>query len=198
MDEFAQTRGVDELFDDEIVPIIPQEVAYAQPESYGNIQESNDPPLSEEAVQGAQYQNQREPISDHRIRGSGSSRGHAEKSRGRGRSSGRGGGRGKDAGSSGQPNGRERSRPAEGQGKPGASTTLATAREQTQSEAKKNGPASGNEDEASSTEATSATRKPNEPETPRVFAVRGDRSGTGGVKKVILPIVGSSCVAERG
>jgi hypothetical protein len=72
-----------------------------------------------------------------------------------------------------------------------------TAGEQIQSEAKTNGPAGGNVDETS-TEAASATRKPNEPETPRVFAVRGDRSGTGGVKKVILPIVRSSCVADRG
>jgi hypothetical protein len=185
MDEFAQTRGADDLFDDEIVPIAPQEVGYTQPESYGSPQESYDPQLSGEAVQSAQYQNQREPIGDHRIRGNGNSRGHAERSRGRGRSSGRGS-RGKDASSSGQPNARERSQPSEAQGKPGASTAPAATGEQIQSETKKNGHAGGSEEEAA-VEAASDTRKASDPEIPRVFAVRGDRSGTGGVKKVFSP-----------
>lgn len=158
VDEFAQTRGADDLFDDEIIPITgDQEIQHvtetsAEPEN----QQQQHQPLTDAATQ------QPAPTS-RRQRGHG--RGAHEGGRGRGRGRGRGGRGGSDTGPKRDP--------------VKESTTEGV-------EAPKDVESTEKEDETAAEEKKEEDPegKAGKLENARVQAVRGDRSGTGGIKKV--------------
>ncbi|KAH1363592.1 hypothetical protein KXW98_008998 [Aspergillus fumigatus] len=157
IDEFAQTRGGDDLFDDEIIPVSADEQVQAEVQT------------PEENV--ADTKSQEPPRIDTPPRSRG-----ADRRGGRGRGRGRGG-----RGSHHSGRGR-----AEG-GPRGRSTDNAAEREDNKVEnAARDTPAEGSEQSAKEDE-TKADAKPaaaaNGTEAQRVPAVRGDRSATGGVKK---------------
>ncbi|KAF3400600.1 hypothetical protein DPV78_005023 [Talaromyces pinophilus] len=162
VDEFAQTRGADDLFDDEIIPITgDQEIQHvtetsAEPEPQQNQQQQQQP--TETATQ--------EPApTSRRQRGHG--RGVHDGGRGRGRGRGRGGRGSADTGPK-----REAVVVKEG-------TTEAV-------EAPKEVDTTEKSDDVATEEKKEedAEGKAAKTENARVQAVRGDRSGTGGIKKV--------------
>lgn len=168
MDEFAQTRGADDLFDDEIIPVSAEE-QQAQTEVVAPEPERK--PVSQEET--PVIEKQPSPRVDTPQRGRGGERGRA-------RGSGRGRGLGKTRG------GLEDSRFADP--KPAPSP-------------RRKGPAKTPEPSATPDAKVASPEKPQElvkegavqdeegngAEQPRVPAVRGDRSATGGVRKVRTP-----------
>ncbi|RHZ54373.1 uncharacterized protein CDV56_105084 [Aspergillus thermomutatus] len=161
IDEFAQTRGGDDLFDDEIVPVSADEQVQAEVQTPGeNVAaiESQEPPRIDTPP----------------------------RSRGGDRRGGRGRGRGR-GGRGSHHSGRGR---AEG-GPRGKSTDNATEREDNRVEdAARDTPVEGSEQSTKEDETKSDAKSDAKPagaangtEAQRVPAVRGDRSATGGVKK---------------
>lgn len=170
MDEFAQTRGVDDLFDDEIIPVSAEEqqaqteVVIPEPES-----ESEPVPQEEKSV----IENQPSPRAETPQRGRGGERG-----RGRGRGRGKGG-RGLQDSKFADPKWAEspRNQRAAKTREPEASPDArAPTPDQSQDAVKDQ----AGQDE----EGQGETLIANEAEPQRVPAVRGDRSATGGVRKV--------------
>ncbi|EEH38408.2 hypothetical protein PAAG_08135 [Paracoccidioides lutzii Pb01] len=225
MDEFAQTRGVDDLFDDEIVPIPSHEVEieYHDEQQQFELQLelqpattpqpaldtqpllSPDPPqpLTSQSLQRHQQQlsHQSPAPTEHQLRGGlkersgartsrdgshsknrGNKRGYGEKMRGRGRSGG-GCGNGRDGI-------RARSQPTEEKSdfpshahaaaEVEAAEPVTEKDEQTEKAA-----AHGDADERDGCDDEDKEIKEQKIPAPasRTFAVKGDRSGTGGVKK---------------
>ncbi|KAL4922440.1 hypothetical protein BDW62DRAFT_197114 [Aspergillus aurantiobrunneus] len=152
LDEFAQTRGADDLFDDEIIPVPAEEqqpVAEPEPQVVGG----NGEPVAPSTVD-----REATPIYNET-----STRSRGER-RGRGRGRGGRGGRGARDSDPKRPEGSRNNKPDDG------------------------APQSEVRDEGGKVAET--PEKAEEPgqedvsaDTPRVPAVRGDRSATGGVKK---------------
>lgn len=168
MDEFAQTRGADDLFDDEIIPITAEE---QQAQSEVVVPEPDREPIPQE--EAPVIEKQPSPRRETPPRGRGGERGRA-------RGSGRGRGQGKPRG------GLEDSRFADP--KPASSPRrkgpTKTPEPSATSEAKA---ASPEKPQDAAKEETVEDEEGNGTEAPRVPAVRGDRSATGGVRKVKHP-----------
>lgn len=173
MDEFAQTRGVDDLFDDEIIPVAPSEIEV----EYTDDIAPYDPPQPESITPT--------PPQDttHFDRNAGQYR---RRGNGRGRGP-RGGVYTRGSKSTGNGNRDNNNKQEEG-GEPTSTATVTPTAPVTNHESggnqsdKEATPVSGTE----AAEADDADAQSKEPVKPKVPAVRGDRSGTGGVKKVGL------------
>lgn len=151
VDEFAQTRGGDDLFDDEIIPVSTEE--QVQPETQpqeGTVDKPDEVALS--------------PPTQPRPRSRGGERG-----RGRGRWRGRGGRK------------VSKNRRADGGAKDNKLVENTTEAESANVEDSETGQVPEKEDEAGSESKGPAASNG---EGQRVPAVRGDRSATGGIKKV--------------
>lgn len=176
VDEFAQTRGGDDLFDDEIIPVSTEEQAQSGIEPQKNTTAEKSPDDGGGQAVPAQTPHAQTP---HAQTPSPRPRG-TERGRGRGKGRGRGG-----RGTSGQ-------RRAEGGSrgnKPSEGATETEGGDGAEDSAKPE-KAAEEDDAASDSKAPSAS---NGNEGPRVPAVRGDRSATGGIKKVwglIVLIIG--------
>lgn len=168
MDEFAQTRGDDDLFDDEVIPIssqpelvsVPEPEPEQEPETYTSTPQQQEAQVQEPVPpQIAQDQRQEQPpAAQNRRRGNG---------RGRGRGNGRAG----------------KARPVEPPSQIEQQTEGDVSADGNQTQQPDNEePPSGNDNG----EDVSAEDKAKEAATPKVPAVRGDRSGTGGVRKVSI------------
>ncbi|KAJ0417826.1 hypothetical protein BJY00DRAFT_195619 [Aspergillus carlsbadensis] len=158
MDEFAQTRGGDDLFDDEIIPVTVEE--QQQPPPVQQQQPPPEPLAAKEAVTAAVVDRDTTPATtDAPPRPRGERRG-----RGRGRG-GRGGRGAQNAG------------PRRSDG-PKSKIEEGTAETESQNGEDKTTEAPVEKAEQSSNEEAAAPA-----DAPRVPAVRGDRSATGGVKK---------------
>ena len=157
VDEFAQTRGADDLFDDEIIPVSAEE----QAQTVTVEEATGDEPAKRESDTQA-----KEGTSPPRSRGG---------ERGRGRGRGRGGRGAKafhDRGSARagtHAKNKSGEKAADGSGKEMDETAEGTQDDKS---------AEGKE----KAESEGSTGKPSD--GPRVQAVRGDRSGTGGIRKV--------------
>ncbi|PGH27779.1 hypothetical protein AJ80_00567 [Polytolypa hystricis UAMH7299] len=229
MDEFAQTRGVDDLFDDEIIPVAPEDtVVAAEPVDAGEpvslevhttttaaaaaVAQEQAQPYQHEYQQQQQQQGfvgseeqvsvsarevgvtdaqppppqppqqQQQQQQQYQQRGGYRGRG-GERGRGRGRGGGRGGHnrREKDSAAATAP------APAAVVGqavKPKGDEEIEKG--ETRDDKDKAVVEEGAEEGVESTESSTPAENGNEKkgkEGERVFAVRGDRSGTGGVKK---------------
>jgi hypothetical protein len=152
MDEFAQTRGVDDLFEDEIVPIPTEQQNWEINEVPDDVQN----PGGLDATSG---------------RPRGSNRGSVhDGERGRGRARGRGGRSGTAFHDQGQ-----KSEPTEPPAGTGENVT------EINDQSLEDGEKPAKEGLAAPSKSSGASSKT---DNPRVQAVRGDRSSTGGIKKV--------------
>lgn len=159
VDEFAQTRGADDLFDDEIIPITgDQEILHVTETSVevGQQHQQQQQPTDTATPQPA-------PPTSRRNRGHG--RGVHDGGRGRGRGRGRGGRGSSDTGPKREPVVIE------------SATEAVEAPKEVDTTDKTDDVAEERKDE-------DAESKVAKTENARVQAVRGDRSGTGGIKKV--------------
>lgn len=161
MDEFAQTRGADDLFDDEIVPVSAEE-QQVQTEIIA-------PELEPEPQQG--HVPEAVVVEKDTSRGDPPQRGHGGE-RGRGR---RGRGRGRGGRQSDQKRSESSSRKKKNADAPTADVRNAVSKAETPDGSKEQTPVE--EGIAEEAEANSADAQ-------RVPAVRGDRSATGGLRKV--------------
>lgn len=171
MDEFAQTRGDDDLFDDEIIPVSAQEqqtqteaiapepkpAPAPVPASVPEPKEAPEKPAAEKPI----------PRGETPQRGRGGERGRGRRNRGKG---GRGG---RESDSKRSESSQRRKGPA-----PAVETEshgdVGVSKPENATEGSKDQVGEVKEDDA---EANGA-------EAPRVPAVRGDRSATGGLRKV--------------
>lgn len=177
MDEFAQTRGADDLFDDEIIPVSAEE-QQAQVEVVVAAEPEPEPaPRQEETT--IEKQPPTRGDTSHRDRG-----GDRDRGRGRGRGQGQGQGRGKGRGL--QDSRWADNKPAEKSPRlkgPKTAKEPGTPKqtEPTTPDKPKAGlaEAAGQDDEGQGEDSVSNGTEPQ-----RVPAVRGDRSATGGVRKV--------------
>ncbi|KAL4748685.1 hypothetical protein BDW72DRAFT_214600 [Aspergillus terricola var. indicus] len=167
IDEFAQTRGADDLFDDEIIPVSTEEqqtIIEPEPEPQTQTQAQSEP---HQAVNEKDFERDREASSTPVHSDGARSRGGERRGRGRGR-----GGRGRGARDSGLGSGPRRPNWALNDPGDAGVETGAKSREgeekAAETSAEKEEP--GHEDNGAA-------------EAPRIPAVRGDRSATGGVKK---------------
>ncbi|KAJ9354031.1 hypothetical protein DTO027B9_4952 [Paecilomyces variotii] len=156
VDEFAQTRGADDLFDDEIIPVSAEEQAQTV-----TVEEATEdgPAKRESDIQA------KEGTSPPRFRG-------GERGRGRGR------GRGGRGAKAFHDRGSARAE-THAKNKPGEKAADGSGKEIDET-------AEGTQDDKSAegkekAESEGSTGKPSD--GPRVQAVRGDRSGTGGIRK---------------
>ncbi|PWY76942.1 hypothetical protein BO70DRAFT_372284 [Aspergillus heteromorphus CBS 117.55] len=177
MDEFAQTRGGDDLFDDEIIPV-PAAEQQPQPEVHP------DPPAPA-AVE--------KDVPPARTDTPPRSRGGEKRGRGRG-GRGRGGRRGSHSsgrrGDGPVKNNKPVDSPPENDDKSAEGSSPATP---TIPAAPVEAEQNGREDATESDPKQAATA-----EGPRVPAVRGDRSATGGIKKVgVLPKLTEEQLSRR-
>ncbi|KAJ5168594.1 uncharacterized protein N7482_004188 [Penicillium canariense] len=169
VDEFAQTRGADDLFDDEIIPVSAEE---QQAQAVVVVPEPEPAPPKEEPVVEKQPSPRGE--TPQRSRGGDRDRGRGQ-ARGRGRGK---GGRGlqdsqwadKKPAENSRPKGPKNAKEPEVTKEP-ESTTPEKPQEDTKDQ--------HGQDE----EGPEENRIANGAELPRVPAVRGDRSATGGVRK---------------
>lgn len=171
MDEFAQTRGADDLFDDEIIPISTEE-HQAQTEVI-----TREPEPESQEVQVSEKPAPEQPIP----RGETPQRGRGERGRGRrGRGKGGRGGRESEQKRS-ESSPRKKTpvnAPAADAREPGASKSKPEKPEKPVEPKEQTGPVEeGNGEDLTATGA----------EAQRVPAVRGDRSATGGLRKVCSP-----------
>ncbi|KAJ5594966.1 uncharacterized protein N7459_001174 [Penicillium hispanicum] len=192
IDEFAQTRGADDLFDDEIIPVSAEEqqaqteAVIAKPEPEPEP-ESVPAPVASPSKEVSPVENQPSPRGDTAPRGRGGERG-----RGRGRGRGKGGRGGlqdsifADPKRAESPRSKSKGRPKapEPEGDQEAETAIPEAPQ----DGPKEQPGLEEEDKGEVLIANGA-------EPQRVPAVRGDRSATGGVRKV-RALLGS--MAARG
>ncbi|PGH07773.1 hypothetical protein AJ79_06161 [Helicocarpus griseus UAMH5409] len=235
MDEFAQTRGVDDLFDDEIIPVPTQEIEYHEdpepqpepepappvsaPHSKPQPASSEPQPLTSQSLE----QQQRSYEAAQRQEGAaGRNGGYNNRGRGNGRGYGGGGERGRGRGrggagrgGAGRRGGREQAAPVSAAGTveekvvAAAPTAAVSAEGGEQVREGKEGEVSGEPNYGGNEEGDNANLKDGEGEgegdngaekktkeqaAPRTFAVKGDRSGTGGVKK---PKLTESELTER-
>ncbi|KAF9890201.1 hypothetical protein FE257_006113 [Aspergillus nanangensis] len=161
MDEFAQTRGADDLFDDEIVPVPAEE----QPKP--EIQVEEQPPIAtvvdtEATPARVETPSRGERRGRGRGKGRGGRRGSQNSGQRRAEGAGAGAARAKSADSSAQPESQD----------PIEETTRSVSDAATEQEGK---PEIPTEPKAAAAAAAA--------EAQRVPAVRGDRSATGGIKK---------------
>ncbi|KAJ5226096.1 hypothetical protein N7468_007321 [Penicillium chermesinum] len=178
MDEFAQTRGADDLFDDEIIPVTAEEQVQTQV-----VDPEPEPEPESEPVQSVRESPA--PEKQASPRGEPSQRARGDKGRGRGRGKGKAGGRGGAGGTGG---GLSESRWADPQKSEGApqskgstpatGSEIAAEEQVAMPEKREEGKPAASEEEDKS-EVSGA----NGAEAARVPAVRGDRSATGGVRK---------------
>ncbi|GAD97485.1 conserved hypothetical protein [Paecilomyces variotii No. 5] len=157
VDEFAQTRGADDLFDDEIIPVSAEE----QTQTVTVEEATDDAPEKRESDTQT-----RQETSPSRSRGS-------ERGRGRGRGRGARGGRASHDRGSTRAETHAKNKPAEKAGDGPTKETDAVS-EGTQDDKATDGKEKA-ESEGSTGKSSDAA--------PRVQAVRGDRSGTGGIRK---------------
>ncbi|KAL3465938.1 hypothetical protein BJX64DRAFT_251306 [Aspergillus heterothallicus] len=160
LDEFAQTRGADDLFDDEIIPVILEE-QQPQPPAQQH-QPPPEQPVVEEATTAPVLDREATPA---RTATPPRQRGGERRGRGRGRG-GRGGRGAQNAGS-------RRS------DAPKSKTEEVATESEAQNGEEKTTEAPGDKAEQPTSEDAGAAST----DAPRVPAVRGDRSATGGVKK---------------
>lgn len=164
-DEFAQTRGGDDLFDDEIVPV--------------PAEEQTQPPVQVPEETIAPVEPEAQPV---RIDTPPRSRGGAAGGERRGR--GRGKGRGRRAS--------QNSSQRRAEGPASRAKSVDTTSQPENNSVEDSAPdASGENAEQQSNEDTNSTNATSDPkasaagaDAPKVPAVRGDRSATGGIKKV--------------
>ncbi|EED23407.1 conserved hypothetical protein [Talaromyces stipitatus ATCC 10500] len=166
-DEFAQTRGADDLFDDEIIPISGDQEIQQVTETA--TEQEHQQQLTDVATQQA-------APTPRRNRGHGRGAAHADGGRGRGRGRGRGGRGSSDTG------------PRKDAAVKEATTETVETTKDTESTEKRDDTAEAKKEEEA--ESKTATKT----ENARVQAVRGDRSGTGGIKK---PKLTEEELAER-
>ncbi|KAL5000135.1 hypothetical protein BDV10DRAFT_183728 [Aspergillus recurvatus] len=171
LDEFAQTRGADDLFDDEIIPVSTEEQqTIIEPERQSQAQAQSQPE-TQHVVDEKDVDREREesltPVYSDGARSRGGER------RGRGRGRGRGG-RGRGAHDSGMGSGPRR--PNWALNDPGDAGEENGAKAREGDEKEKAAETSAEKEEPGQEDNGAA-------EAPRVPAVRGDRSATGGVKK---------------
>lgn len=168
MNEFAQTRGADDLFDDEIIPV-PAEEQVIEEHAQSDFQPQDE--ALEERLEKLEIETQTSPAeTPQRPR-----KGERGKGRGRGRG-GRGGRISQGSNAPERPDSGARSKLTEN-----ASEEIAKSFEGLEAQDKTTegaGSSLVNDEDACATAE-------NGPDMPRVPAVRGDRSATGGVKKVL-------------
>ncbi|KAL6238815.1 hypothetical protein BDW75DRAFT_200355 [Aspergillus navahoensis] len=163
LDEFAQTRGADDLFDDEIIPVsaeVQQPIIEPEPQPQAESQ-----PETQHVVNEKDADRDREASSTPVYSDGARSRGGERRARGRGR-----GGRGRGARDSGLGSGPRRPNWALNDPGDAGVENAAKAHEGDEKEKAAETEEPGQEDNGAA-------------EAPRVPAVRGDRSATGGVKK---------------
>ncbi|KAL4983766.1 hypothetical protein BDW68DRAFT_194142 [Aspergillus falconensis] len=169
LDEFAQTRGADDLFDDEIIPVSGEEQQpIIEPELQPQAQAQPD---TQNAVNEKDVERDCEASSTPVYSDSARSRGGERRGRGRGRGR---GGRGRGARDSGLGSGPRR--PNWALNDPGDAGVENGAKTREGDEKEKAAETSAEKEEPGQEDNGAA-------EAPRVPAVRGDRSATGGVKK---------------
>lgn len=171
-DEFAQTRGGDDLFDDEIVPVHAEE--QAQPVE-----------VSEETVVPSEPEAQPVRI-DTPPRSRGGATGGERRGRGRGKGRGRRGSRNSSQRRAEGPTSRPKSVDATSTPQPennGVEDSTPDASGDTAEQ-------QSNDDANSNNATLDPKASPAGADAPKVPAVRGDRSATGGIKKVchVFPI----------
>lgn len=173
IDEFAQTRGADDLFDDEIIPVSAEE-QQAQTEVVAPEPEPEPEPAPAPQEEQQPIEKQPPPRGETPQRGRGGERG-----RGRGR------GRGKPA------KGLNESRFADPnyvesppRAKPSTSTPEPEPAPETRDVSPGKSQDGAKEQEGADEEGKNEVLIANGAEPQRVPAVRGDRSATGGVRKV--------------
>ncbi|KAL2832702.1 hypothetical protein BJY01DRAFT_253811 [Aspergillus pseudoustus] len=159
LDEFAQTRGADDLFDDEIIPVAVEEQQQQPPAQ--QYQQPPEPPAVDQAGTAPALDRESTPA---RTETPPRQRGGERRGRGRGR-----GGRG---GRGAQTSGSRRS------DAPNIKTEEGATESEPQNGEEKPAEAPVGAEQPSSEDAAAAPA-----DAPRVPAVRGDRSATGGVKK---------------
>ncbi|KAL4908735.1 hypothetical protein BDW74DRAFT_173965 [Aspergillus multicolor] len=192
LDEFAQTRGADDLFDDEIIPVPakeqqtiiepePQLQPQLEPEPESQSQSQSQQVASEKDTADRDRQATSPPVhSDTAPR----SRGGERRGRGRGR-----GGRGRGARESGPREsgsglGSGPRRPNWALNDPGETGVESEAQPQRETKAEEKTVDTSETTETGEEVSRAQTQEDTAaPEAPRVPAVRGDRSATGGVKK---------------
>ncbi|KAJ5613025.1 hypothetical protein N7510_006219 [Penicillium lagena] len=172
MDEFAQTRGADDLFDDEIIPVSAEQ----QAQTDVVVQEAAPAPPKEPVVE-------KTPIEKTPAREDASQRSRGTE-RGRGRGRGRGGrGRG---GRGGRVENAPRHKASATAAEPESErdpVTVAEAESAREETATPDKPQEGLKEQSSQSEEATTDAAANGAEAQRVPAVRGDRSATGGVRK---------------
>ncbi|KAL4780434.1 hypothetical protein BJX76DRAFT_338064 [Aspergillus varians] len=159
LDEFAQTRGADDLFDDEIIPVAPEEQqVQPEPQVVTHEEVTASPPIVDRESETTPVYSD----SPARVRGG--------ERRGRGRGRGGRGGRGARDSAPRRPDWAKNIPGDDGTAEPKAreveENTAETLAEKVEEP--------GQEEDAAASGAA---------EAPRVPAVRGDRSATGGIKK---------------
>lgn len=179
MDEFAQTRGADDLFDDEIIPVSAEEqqvqtevIVVPEPEP-----EPEPVPLQEKP----QVEKQPSPRGEAPQRGRGGDRG-----RGRGRGNKGKGGRGLQESRWADP------KPAESA--PQNKASMSVAEPEISQDSTTEAPEKPREGDKTQSvqDDDNKSETANGAESQRVPAVRGDRSATGGIRKVSVTIL--SCI----
>lgn len=175
MDQFAQTRGADDLFDDEIIPISTEEqqaqteVITPEPEPESQEIQVPEKPAPEQPV----------PRGETPQRGRGGERGRGRRGRGKG---GRGGRESEQKRSESSPRKKNPiNAPAADAREPGASKPKP---EKTDKPVE---PKEPKEETDTVEEGDGEDLAANGAEAQRVPAVRGDRSATGGLRKVCSP-----------
>lgn len=165
MDEFAQTRGVDDLFDDEIIPVAPSQVEVEYTEDIApyevletELHTPTPPQDTTSADRGA---------GQYRRRGNGRGRGPRGGTYTRGTKPARTGNRDNNKQDEGGEPSTTKNNAESGENQPVKDQSPVGAAEA----------AEGNEGDRQDAESKELAK-------PKVPAVRGDRSGTGGVKKV--------------
>ncbi|KAJ5173310.1 hypothetical protein N7492_005903 [Penicillium capsulatum] len=179
IDEFAQTRGADDLFDDEIIPVSVEE-QQAQTEVVAPEPEPESTPAPAPAVQEEQpfLENQPPPRGETPQRGRGGDRG-----RGRGRGRGKPA-QGLNASRFADPAYAENTpRPKASRSKSSTNTPEPEPTSEVRDASPEKSQAGAKDQEAPEEESKGDTLNANGAESQRVPAVRGDRSATGGVRK---------------
>lgn len=195
MDEFAQTRGADDLFDDEIIPVTaeeqqvqtevipePESKPAPEPEPVKPVAQPEETPVPEKSAS---------PRGEASQRGRGGDRGRG-RGRGKGKTSGRGGGGGglsesrwaEPKRAAGPP--QSKSKSSTPTTEPEAAPEEPAAKPNKAEEAEKPQPTQDEEEKGDATSANGA-------DAVRTPAVRGDRSATGGVRKVSVTTARFGC-----
>ncbi|KAJ9486537.1 hypothetical protein VN97_g6810 [Penicillium thymicola] len=181
MDQFAQTRGADDLFDDEIIPISTEE-QQAQTEA---ITTEPEPESQEVQVPEKPASEQPVPRGETPQRGRGGERGRGRRGRGKG---GRGGRESEQKRSESSPRKKTPVKtpvnaPAADSREAGASKSKPEKTEKTEKPVEPKEPKEPKEETGPVEEGNGEDQAVNGADSQRVPAVRGDRSATGGLRK---------------